>query len=176
MPELSFIQTKKSVSETLADLRKLFKRYEIDDWEPIPVDSASAYSVRYLRNRNWTEIKSIYQPTKAMNLRVCYQVISNMFIWESRGVSGLVKGTAFMGADIVTTSGDKKTESFDEACAILGVEPSASLEEIERIYKIKVQYSHPDKYSDSIEKQKATDRFKRIQKSYELIKKVKSSK
>jgi len=172
LPELSFIQTKKSVSDSLADLRKLFKRYDIDDWEPIPLEGGAGYSVRYLRNRNWTEIKSTYQPTKAMNLRVCFQVISNMFIWESRGVTGLVRGTAFMGADIVTTT-TTKAESFDEACAILGVEPGASLEEVERIHKIKVQYAHPDRFTEPIEKQKATERFKRIEKAYELIKKVK---
>ena len=175
MTELSFIQTKKTVSQTLSDLRALFKRYGIDDWEPIPMDSGAGYSVRYLRNKNWTEIKSTYQPTKAMNLRVCYQVISNMFIWESRGVQGLVKGTSFMGAEIVTTTKDK-TESFDEACAILGVEPGASLEEVERIHKIKVQYAHPDKFNDPAEKQKATERFKRIERAYELIKKVKAPK
>lgn len=174
MPELSFIQTKKSVSDSLADLRQLFKRYEIDDWEPIPLDGGVGYSVRYLRNRNWTEIKSTYQPTKAMNLRVCFQVISNMFIWESRGVQGLVKGTSFMGADIVTTTKSDKSESFDEACAILGIEPGASLEEIERIHKVKVQYAHPDKFNDPNEKQKASERFKRIQKAYEFIKKVKA--
>jgi len=39
MTELSFIQTKKTVSESLADLRALFKRYGIDDWEPIPMVS-----------------------------------------------------------------------------------------------------------------------------------------
>jgi len=115
--------------------------------------------------------------TKAMNLRVCYQVISNMFIWESRGVTGVVKGTAFMGAEIATTtSGDKKGESFDEACAILGVEPGATLEEIDRIHKIKVQYAHPDKVSGEVEKQKAAERFKRIEKAYELIKRIKGSK
>jgi hypothetical protein len=86
MADLSFIQTKKTVSDSLADLRILFKRYDIDDWEPIPMDGGAGYSVRYLHNKNWTEIKSTYQPTKAMNLRVCFQVINNMFIWESRGV------------------------------------------------------------------------------------------
>jgi curved DNA-binding protein CbpA len=80
-----------------------------------------------------------------------------------------------MGMDIVTTSKDR-TESFDEACAILGVEPGASLEEIERIHKVKAQYSHPDKFNEPIEKQKANERFKRIERAYDLIKKVKESK
>ena len=98
----------------------------------MPVEKGPDYAVRYLRNSNWTEINSSYQPTKAMNLRVCYQVIDNMFRWEARGVSGLVKGTAFMSGGLVATEGGEK-ESFDEACAILGVDPKASWEEIDRL-------------------------------------------
>jgi len=148
MPEPSFIKTSKTVSQTLADLRRLFSKWAIEDWEPIPVE--------------------YYQPTKAMNLRVCYQVIDNMFRWEARGVSGLVKGTAFMGGNLVAT-GRGERESFDEACAILGVEPEASWEEIDRVYKVKVQFAHPDKGGDP-------QRFKRIQKSYDYLRKVKGPK
>ena len=171
--EPSFIKTSKTVSQTLADLRQLFSKWAIEDWEPIPVEKGAGYTVRYFRSRSWTEIGSYYQPTKAMNLRVCYQVIDNMFRWEARGVTGLVKGTAFMGGDLVTTEGSK-TESFDEACAILGVDPEASWEEIDRLYKIKVQYAHPDKFKPD-EKKVAEGRFKRIQKAYDLVKKVKEA-
>lgn len=103
-------------------------------------------------------------------------MIDNMFRWEARGVFDLVKGTSFMGAEMVTTTTNNKTESFDEACAILGVEPGASMEEVERIHKVKVQYAHPDKFDDPVEKQKANERFKRIEKAYDLIEKVKSGK
>jgi len=175
MPEPSFIKTSKTVSQTLADLRQIFSKWEIEDWEPIPVEKGPGYTVRYFRSRVWTEIGSYYQPTKAMNLRVCYQVIDNMFRWEARGVSGLVKGTAFMGGDLVAVEGGK-TESFDEACAILGIDPEASWEEIDRVYKIKVQYAHPDKFKKPEEKKAADERFKRLQKAYELVKKVKEAK
>ncbi len=175
MPEPSFIKTSKTVSQTLADLRQLFAKWEIQDWEPIPIEKGPGYSVRYYRNKIWTEISSYYQPTKAMNLRVCYQVIDNMFRWEARGVGGVVKGTAFMGGELVTTRGGER-ESFDEACAILGVEPEASWEEIDRLYKIKVQYAHPDRFTKPEEKKAAEGRFKRIQKAYDLAKKVKGPK
>jgi len=168
MPEPSFIKTHKTVRETLADLRHLFSKWELDDWEPIPVEKGPGYSVRYFRNRNWTEISSYYQPTKAMNLRVCYQVIDNMFRWEARGVGGIVKGTAFIGSELVATKRGER-ESFDESCAIIGVEPEASWEEIERVYRVKVQFTHPDKGGD-------TERFKRIQKAYDYLKKVKGPK
>ena len=175
MVEPSFIKTNKTVSQTLADLRRLFAKWAIEDWEPMPVENGPGYAVRYFRNRSWTEIGSYFQPTKAMNLRVCYQVIDNMFRWEARGVSGLVKGTAFMGGELVAKE-RSETESFDEACAILGVEPEASLEEIDRLYKIKVQYAHPDKFKDPPEKKAAEGRFKRMQKAYDLVKKVKEAK
>jgi hypothetical protein len=165
MPKPSFIETEKTVSQTLADLRRIFEKQGVEDWEPIPVEGGAGYSVRYYRNRSWTEISSHYQPTKAMNLRVCYQVIDNMFRWEARGVGGVVKGTAFMGGELVVTKGGER-ESFDEACAILGVEPESSWAEIDRVYKVKVQFAHPDKGGDQ-------ERFKRIQKAYDYLEKVK---
>jgi len=168
MPKTSFIETEKTVSQTLADLRKLFGKWEVEDWEPIPVEKGPGYSVRYFRNKTWAEIGSFYQPTKAMNLRVCYQVIDNMFRWEARGVTGVVKGTAFMGGELVTTKGGER-ESFDEACATLGVEPDTSWEEIDRVFKVKAQYAHPDKGGDP-------ERFKRIQKAYDYLRKVKGPK
>ncbi|MBA7527743.1 hypothetical protein ES705_19921 [subsurface metagenome] len=169
MPEASFIKTNKTVPQTLADLRRLFSKWEIADWEPVPVEKGPGYSVRYFRNRNWTEISSYYQPTKAMNIRVCYQVIDNMFRWEARGVGGIVKGTAFMGAELVATKGGQR-ESFDEACAIIGVEPEASWDEIVSVYRVKVGFTHPDKPGGDPE------RFKRIQKAYEYLQKVKGPK
>jgi len=144
----------------------------MEDWEPLPDEKGTGYRVRYYRNKAWTEIGSFYQPTKAMNLRVCYQVIDNMLRWEARGVTGLIKGTAFMGGELVTTT-KSKTESFDEACATLGVEPEASWEEIDRVFRIKAQYAHPDKFTKPEEKKAAEARFKRIQKAYDLIQKVK---
>ncbi len=170
--EPSFIKTTKTVSETLADLRRLLDKYGIEDWEPIPVENGPGYTVRYFRNRNWTEIGSSFQPTKSTNLRVCYQVMDNMFRWEARGVTGLVKGTAFMGGELVVTE-RSRTESFDEACATLGVEPASSLEEIKAAYRVKVQYAHPDKFKDPEEKKAAEARFKRIHSAFELVEKVK---
>ncbi len=171
--EPSVIKTKKSVSQTLADLRQLFSRYDIEDWEPVPAEQGPGYLVRYFRNRVWTEIGSFYQPNKALNLRVCHQVIDNLMRWEQRGVTGLVKvrgqGQSFMGGDLVATGDTVKNESFDEACAILGIDPQATTEEIKRIYQVKVQYAHPDKGGDA-------DRFKRLQKAYETVMRVKQPK
>lgn len=166
---VSIIKTHKTVSQTLADLRTLFRKMGIEEWEPVPSEQGPGYSVRYYRNKSWTEIGSYFQPTKAMNLRVCYQVVDNMFRWEARGVTGVIRGTAFMGGDLVATAGAGR-ESFDEACAVLGIDPEASWDEINRVYQIKVQYAHPDKPGGD------ENRFKRIQKAFEIIEKVKGPK
>lgn len=162
---ISTIKTEKTVSQTLSDLRRLFSRMEIEEWEPIPAEKGPGYSVRYFRNKTWTEIGSYYQPTKAMNIRVCYQVIDYMFRWEARGVTGLVRGTAFMGGELVAATTPER-ESFDEACAVLGIDPEASLDEIKKVYSVKAQFAHPDHGGDP-------ERFKRLQKAYELVMKVK---
>jgi DnaJ family protein A protein 2 len=73
-----------------------------------------------------------------------------------------------MGAELVATKGGQR-ESFDEACAIIGVEPEASWDEIVSVYRVKAGFTHPDKGGDP-------ERFKRIQKAYEYLKKVKGPK
>ena len=163
-PKISIIDTEKTVSQTLADLRKLFRDWDIEDWEPIPGKDGRSYSVRFLKVGQWMDISSQLQPTKAMNLRVCYQVIMYLKLWENRGVTGVAKGVTFVGGLVPTKGTDQ--EDFEQSCAVLGVEPSASLEEVEKVYRVKVQFAHPDKGGEA-------DRFKRIQKAYEYIRKVK---
>ena len=176
MGKISVIDTDKTVSQTLADLRKMFIKWEIEDWEPVPGKDGRSYSVRYLRGGHWIEIDSQLQPTKAMNLRVCYQVISFLHLWENRGVTGIAKGVTFVGALVPTGATDR--DSFEESCAALGVDPEASSEEIERVYKLKVSFSHPDNFPNATpeEKKSAEDRFKRQTKAYDYLKKVKGAK
>jgi DnaJ-domain-containing protein 1 len=169
--KISIIDSNKTVSETLADLRKVFKAWAIEEWEPIPGEDGRSYSVRYMRGRQWTEIQSQLQPTKAMNLRVCYQVITYLRLWENRGVTGIAKGVTFVGGLVPKSGGDK--EDFEQSCAVLGVDPTATMEEIDKVYKVKAQFSHPDRFQDQEEKKQAEDRFKRIDKAYRYIKKVK---
>jgi len=173
MAKISVIDTEKTVSQSLADLRKLFSGWGIDDWEPIPGKDGRSYSVRYLKAGQWMEIDSQLQPTKAMNLRVCYQVIMYLKLWENRGVTGIVKGVTFVGGLVPIK--DVGREDYEQSCAVLGVEPGASLEEVEKVYQVKVKFAHPDMQQGEEAKKLATDRFKRIQKAYEYIKKVKGA-
>ena len=82
---MTTIDSGKTVSETLSDLRTLFGRYHIEEWEPIRGDGR-AYSVRYRQTNQWVLISSEGQPTLAKNARQCYQVIQYLFLWASRGV------------------------------------------------------------------------------------------
>ena len=174
--KISIIDSDKTVSQTLADLRKMFLKWDIEDWEPVPSKDGRAYSVRYLRGSQWTEINSQLQPTKAMNLRVCYQVISFLHLWENRGVTGIAKGVTFVGSLVHTGATDQ--DSFEESCAILGVDPGATWDEIGKVYRVKVQFAHPDNFPNaSLEEKKALeDRFKRLTKAHDYIKKVKGVK
>jgi hypothetical protein len=173
-PKISVIDSEKTVSESLADLRKVFGAWSIEEWEPIPGEDGRSYSVRYLRGKQWTEIKSQLQPTKAMNLRVCYQVITYLKLWENRGVTGISQGVTFVGGLVPKEGGAK--EDYEQSCAVLGVDPTSSLEEIEKVYRVKVQFVHPDRFQDAAEKKQAEERFKRIDRAYTYIKKVKGGK
>ena len=163
--KINIIDTSKTVSETLKDLRGIFIMWGIEEWEPIPDEDGRGYSVRFLRGKEWTTIHSNLQPAKAQNLRVCFWVIKNMKVWGERGITGAAQGVSFIGGLVPSgKTGDR--ENFEEACAIVGIDPGASLEEIKRLYQIKVQYAHPDKGGDP-------ERFKRLTKAYEYILKVK---
>lgn len=172
--KISIIDSDKTVSQTLSDLRRVFTDWGIDEWEPIPSKDGRAYSVRYMKAGQWIEISSELQPTKSMNLRVCYQVIMYLKLWENRGVTGIARGVTFVGG-LVTTK-ETATDTFEESCAILGVPSDASWDEIDRTYKLKVQFAHPDTKQGEEEKKQATERFKRIQRAYEYLKKVKGPK
>ncbi len=168
MAKISIIDSDKTVPETLSDLRRLFTDWEIEEWEPIPAKDGRSYSVRYLKVGHWIEISSQLQPTKSMNLRVCYQVIKYLKLWENRGVTGIAKGVTFVGGLVPVKDGTR--EDYEESCAILGVDPDASWEEVKRVHGVKVQFAHPDKEGGD------AGRFKRIQKAYEHIEKVKGPK
>lgn len=162
MRTFTVIQTDKTVSETLADLRRIMKQWRVEDFEPIPGDDGRAYSVRYLRGGVWTEVRSRLQPTKAHNAR---QVVQYLKLWGERGIEGLAQGVSFVGGLVPTKPA--RDESFDEACATLGVEPTVSMEEVTKVWRAKVSFAHPDAPGGD------ADRFKRLQAAYELICKVK---
>lgn len=165
---VNIIDTSKNVQETLAQLRKLMRDWSVEDYEPVPGEDGRSYAIRYLRGKVWTEVSSTLQPTKAQNLRAVYWAIHNLKTWGERGITGLAGGVTFVGGLVPTGRGGDR-ESFDEACDILGVDHDAPVEEVKRIYQVKVQRHHPDHGGDP-------ERFKRLQKAYDLVLKVKGEK
>jgi len=84
------------------------------------------------------------------------------------------------------TSGGQRTQegvrsqgplTLDEAYRILGVGPDATLEEITRAYKEKIQKTHPDKVSHMSEElqEKAKELTMRLNEAYAFLKKYGSS-
>ncbi len=172
---MTIIETDKSVSDTIADLRVLFSRYGIEDWEPIPSGDSQAYTVRYHQSGAWMEVASYLQPTKAHNIRQCLQVIQYLFLWGARGVSGVASGTAFIQGGLATRSDTKRTASdeFAEACATIGVEADVSLDEAKSVWRAKIGYAHPDKAKEPDENKRRTERTRRLNLAMAVIEQVK---
>lgn len=73
------------------------------------------------------------------------------YMWSKRLRLAKQWGRHFSGSQAQSNKQDYKRKGADgtlgmeEACRLLGVNPNASLEEIQRSYKEKVVKSHPDK-------------------------------
>lgn len=171
---MTTIETKKTVHQTLADLRVIFKKYDIEDWEPVPDDSGPAYTVRWHQGGQWMEVSSRLQPSKAQNLRQCHQVIQYLFLWGSRGVGGVASGATFIHGGLATTrERQRSADEFAEACATIGVEPEATWQEIQSVFRAKTRYAHPDGATDPEQKKIREDRMRRLNQAMEVLKKVK---
>mgnify|MGYP001568273127 CR=1 FL=1 len=131
---MTTMKSNKSVSETLQDLRALFDRYDIEEWEPIRSEQDVSYAVRYRQGQQWVNISSRLQVTRAANLRQCHQVIQYLFLWASRGVGGVSQGVTFIGQSLVRVGEGKDEDTMAEAYATLGVEATSSLDEIGAIF------------------------------------------
>jgi DnaJ-domain-containing protein 1 len=165
-----------TVSETLQDLRALFARYEVEEWEPIRNEQDMAYSVRYRKDGQWVTISSRMQPTRAKNLRQCYQVIQYLFLWASRGISGISQGVTFIHGGLVPVSLEKDQDSLEEAYATLGVSSADSLDEIGAVYRAKIKFNHPDGIQDPQVKREREERSSRLNGAWDLIEKARGAK
>ena len=173
---MTTMTSNKTVSDTLQDLRSLFSRYKIEEWEPIPSKVDLSYSVRYRQDHQWVNISSRMQPTKAKNLRQCYQVIQYLFLWASRGVGGVSQGVTFIHGGLVRVGQAMDEDGLAEAYAILGVDSSDSLEEVGAVYRAKIKFNHPDGVQDPQEKQVMEERSARLNGAWTMIEKGRTAK
>lgn len=169
---MTIMQSKKDVASTLVDLRFLFTKYKIEDWEPIPEDGTIAYAVRYRQGGQWVMISSRVQPTRAQNLRQCYQVIQYLFLWAARGVGGMSQGVTFIHGGLVPVGNVVHKDTLAEAYATIGVDAACSLDEIRAVYAAKIRYNHPDVAKDSTEKRGMEGRTGRLNEAWARIQKA----
>ena len=173
---MTTMKSTKTIAETLADLRKVFSKYGIEDYEPVPSQTDNSYAVRYFQGGGWLTIASRMQPTKALNLRVCYSVIDSLFLWASRGVSGVSQGVTFIGTGLVKGGDVRGEDDLAEAYTTIGVDPGVSWGEVESVYKAKVRHVHPDGVQDPELKRVGEERLKRLNAAYELLEKHRAAK
>lgn len=164
-------------SRTRNDLRAMFDKWGIDQFSILReqeeyvsggMKRGNGCTVSYFRKGAWQTVfcnRSDYPE----NMRSIFLFLDRVRIAEKTGV-------AYQGLsstkDLVRTEGNSKMdakENFEDACDVLGVDPTSSMEEIDRVYRVKVQYAHPDKGGDA-------ERFKRLQRAYDYIKRIKGVK
>ena len=172
---MTTMQSNKDVSSTLQDLRQLFAKYEIEDWEPVPEDGTIAYAVRYRQQGQWVTISSRIQPTRAQNLRVCHQVIRYLFLWAARGVGGMSQGVTFIHGGLVQVGNAVHQDTLAEAYATIGVDHTCSMEEIGDVYRAKIKHNHPDSTMDSVEKSAREGRAGRLNDAWGRIQKARGA-
>jgi DnaJ-domain-containing protein 1 len=159
------------VDKTRAEIRRQMAMWEIDPsefeilWEEERdasgrINRLPGAKVRYMRNNQWQEIACYGFSSRAINLRQCLLLLERLRIAEQHGVQyqGLTftKEVATVGAET-----GRKQDLLD-AYDILGVSPDDPVDLIKDVYKRKSMYYHPDKGGDP-------ERFKRLDKAYNLI-------
>ena len=169
MPKKLILETEKTVQQTLANLSQHFRQMGLsdDEWVPLPDDSGPGYTVKFLWQKKWVPVSSKLQPTRAGNIRMCYRALS--FVWEMelRGITGVVSqvisemGLIPVGVEAAYTS----------EAALLGVDPSASVNEIKKAYRQKSAKYHPDNQVTG-----DADIFKAVTTAYQKLMAVKGEK
>ncbi len=167
-------------TRTRNDLRHMFDLWGIEQFSILReqeeyvsggLKRGNGVTVSYLRKGQWQTVYCGHSDY-ADNMRSIFHFLDRVRIAEKTGIAyqGLSSTKDLVTTTTGSTNGNTEAkENFEDACDVLGVEPASSWEEIDRVYKVKVQYAHPDKGGDP-------EKFKRIQKAYEYIKQVKGVK
>lgn len=156
----TFLETKKTIPETLTDLDRLLRSVGITNWVPIASVRGPGYRVKFLWNGKWIPVTSTIQPTPESNLRMCYRALHHVFEMEARGVTGMVqKITSEMS---MAVSRQEVGRPIEYDYAILGLNQSATLGDIKHAYNKLAMIDHPDTGGD-------TELFVILKKAYDNI-------
>ncbi|MBA7541790.1 hypothetical protein ES705_34106 [subsurface metagenome] len=159
-----------AVDQTRKEIRHTFFLWDIDPsefeilWEE---DRSSGRiirrpgaKVRYMRNGQWQEVACYGYSNRAENLRQCFLLLDRLRVAEQHGVQ--YQGLTFT-KDLATTTGEAaRRESLMDSYDILGVSPDDPLDLVKDVFRRKAGYYHPDKGGTD-------EKFKRLNKAYELI-------
>lgn len=158
------------VDKTRREIRHTFSLWDIDPsefeiiWEE---DRSSGRStrlpgarVRYMRNSQWQEVACYGFSTRSANLRQCFLLLDRLRIAEQHGVQ--YQGLTYT-KDLATTTGESaRRENLMDAYDFLGVSPDDPIELVKDVFRRKSMYYHPDKGGSE-------EKFKKLNKAYELI-------
>lgn len=157
------------IDQTRKDIRHTFALWGIDPsefeilWQE---DTERARSrlpgaiVRYMRGGSWQSVSCYGFPTRAQNLRQCFLLLDRLRIAEQQGVQ--YEGLTFTKNLTVADRAAARKEELLDAYDILGVSPEDPMELVEKVYRNKSMYYHPDKGGDA-------EKFKRLTRAYERI-------
>ena len=155
-----------TIDRTITDLRDCFRKWDIDLFEAVPKEKVDrgyrgpGMVVNYFRADKWQHLECYAFPRKEINLRQCFLLLDRLRIAEQQGVSyaGLSSTTELVRATPEMKAHDELMESY----GILGASPDDPDVLIKDIYRRKATFYHPDKGGDE-------NKFKRLQKAYEVI-------
>ena len=161
------------VDQTRREIRHTFSLWDIDpsEFEILWEEDRSSGKiirrpgarVRYMRNGDWQEIACYGFPTRAENLRQCFLLLDRLRIAEQHGVQ--YQGLTFTKDLAPTDKEAARKESLLDAYDILGVSPDDPPDLIKDVFRRKSMYYHPDQ----ADRGGTDEKFKRLNKAYELI-------
>ncbi len=164
------------VERTRKDIREMFDKWGIDkseyeiNWQVETLTTGMqrrlpGVTINYLRDGKWQTVSCFSQWNRANNLRQLYMFLDRIRKSEKVGIQyqGLSYSTEVVSSSKASATDERnRREDLLDAYDILGSSPDEPVELVKEIYRKKVLYYHPDKGGD-------TERFKRLQKAYEMI-------
>jgi len=158
------------VDQTRREIRRTFSLWDIDpsEFEIIWEEDRSSGRiirrpgaiVRYMRNGQWQMVACYGYSNRSENLRQCFLLLERLRIAEQHGVQ--YQGLTFTKEVATSTGETARKESLMDAYDILGVSPDDPIDLIKDVFRRKSMYYHPDKGGTE-------EKFKRLNKAYELI-------